>query len=96
MAKSDPHSLTNLLASLTRSQYGAATAQVADDQLDRHVAQLLLDEAKSASATWGSRTSSASTQLPYVRLGSIQLTGQTSEDDLALSDQHPQGRGGTQ
>lgn len=48
-------SLTSIVSQLVRSQYGAtaAAAQVNDDDLDKHVAEMLLKEAKDKEKAWG-------------------------------------------
>ncbi|KAI5481738.1 hypothetical protein MNV49_000015 [Pseudohyphozyma bogoriensis] len=52
-------SLTDIVSHLVRSSMGSSTADVPDDQLDRHVAQLLLSEAKEKEKAWGARGSRA-------------------------------------
>jgi len=53
-------SLSSIVASLVRAQVGASSssssstaAAVPDDQLDRHVADLLLQEARRNDSQWG-------------------------------------------
>jgi len=49
-------SLSSIVASLVRAQVGASSASVPDDdQLDRHVADLLLQEARHKDSQWGDR-----------------------------------------
>ncbi|GAA6057965.1 hypothetical protein JCM3770_000654 [Rhodotorula araucariae] len=48
-------SLSSIVASLVRAQVGASSSAVADDALDRHVADLLLQEAKQKDKQWGDR-----------------------------------------
>lgn len=48
-------SLSSIVSQLVRSQYGATAAEVKDDQLDKHVAELLLKEAKDKEKAWGER-----------------------------------------
>ncbi|GEM10881.1 hypothetical protein Rt10032_c12g4898 [Rhodotorula toruloides] len=48
-------SLTDIVSSLTRAQVGAAAASVADDELDKHIAEMLLKEAKQKDRMWGER-----------------------------------------
>lgn len=61
MAPPPPGSLSSIVASLTRAQVGgsAATAQVDDDALDRHVAELLLQEARNKDKQWGDKGTKA-------------------------------------
>lgn len=50
------NSLSSIVASLTRAQFGlAATTTATDDQLDRHVADLLLKEARDKDKQWGEK-----------------------------------------
>ncbi|GAA6056892.1 hypothetical protein NBRC10513_006528 [Rhodotorula toruloides] len=48
-------SLTDIVSSLTRAQVGSAAASVADDELDKHIAEMLLKEAKQKDKMWGER-----------------------------------------
>ncbi|KAL8280617.1 hypothetical protein RQP46_006940 [Phenoliferia psychrophenolica] len=56
-AKVNYSSLSSVVSNLVRSSYGASASQldVPDDQLDRHVADLLLAEASEKQKQWGTR-----------------------------------------
>lgn len=53
----DSSSLSSIVASLTRAQFGqgAAPDKVADDDLDRHVAEILLKEARDKDSQWNEK-----------------------------------------
>lgn len=56
-AQQDNNSLSSIVSNLIRSSLGAGSSSlegVADDKLDRHVAELLLLEAKEKQDNWGS------------------------------------------
>lgn len=48
-------SLTDIVSSLTRAQVGSAATSVADDELDKRIAEMLLKEAKQKDKMWGER-----------------------------------------
>ena len=54
-------SLTSVVSNLVRSSFGASAsaADVPDDELDRHVAAILLREASEKQREWGTRGTSA-------------------------------------
>lgn len=52
-------SLSDIVSSLTRAQVGSAAASVADDELDKHIAEMLLKEAKQKDQMWGERGTKA-------------------------------------
>lgn len=47
------NSLSSIVSQLVRSQYGTTAAQVKDDELDKHVAEMLLKEAREKEKAWG-------------------------------------------
>ncbi|BGP19425.1 hypothetical protein JCM10213v2_007514 [Rhodosporidiobolus nylandii] len=56
--KPSSSSLSSIVSSLVRAQHGAAApsrSDVPDDELDRHVAEMLLKEAKQKEGLWGER-----------------------------------------
>lgn len=56
-------SLSSIVSHLVRSQLGATASEVKDDELDRHVAEMLLKEAKEKEKAWGSRTGGGGSYL---------------------------------
>lgn len=45
------------MSHLVRSQYGASASSVPDDELDRHVASMLLKDAKDKEKQWNDKGS---------------------------------------
>lgn len=56
-------SLSSIVSHLVRSQLGATASDVKDDELDKHVAEMLLKEAKDKEKAWGSRTGGGGSYL---------------------------------
>lgn len=56
-SKPNNNSLSSIVSHLVRSSYGSSSAlsSVPDDQLDRHVAEMLLSEAKEKQKAWGTK-----------------------------------------
>ncbi|KAK4052771.1 hypothetical protein OIV83_002058 [Microbotryomycetes sp. JL201] len=51
------NSLSSIVSQLVRSQYGESASSVPDDQLDQHVAQMLLQDAHKKQQQWNERGS---------------------------------------
>lgn len=48
-------SLSSIVSNLVRAQAGASASAIPDDELDRHVADLLLKEASEKQKAWGTQ-----------------------------------------
>ncbi|KAM0786870.1 hypothetical protein ACM66B_002295 [Microbotryomycetes sp. NB124-2] len=55
--KVNHNSLSSIVSQLVRSQYGDSASSVPDDQLDQHVAQMLLQDAQKKQQQWNERGS---------------------------------------